>query len=131
MPFVRISHPAGKNPAYAAALSQGVHRALVEAIGISADDMFQVVTEHIVGSGIIGSSVFLGIVHSPEMVFIQITITEGRTVAQKRDLYRIIADNLHADPGIPPSDVIINLVETKRENWSFGNGEAQFAEPLC
>ena len=127
MPFDRISHPAGRNPAYATALNQGVHRALVEAFGISSDDLFQVVTEHIVGSGIIGPSVFLGIVHSPEMVFIQITITERRTIDEKKALYRIIADNLHADPGIPAADVITNLVETKRDNWSFGNGEAQFA----
>ena len=127
MPLVRIAHPTGKPQAYSMALSQGIHRAMVETFNVPADDYFQVVTEHVVGTGIVGPSVFLGIVHSPDMVFVQITCAEGRTVDQKKALYAAIADAPSRDPGLPKSDVIINLVETKRENWSFGNGEAPFA----
>ena len=127
MPLVRIAHPADKPSSYSAAISQGVHRAMVEALAVPDDDFFQVVTEHVVGQGIIGPSAFLGITHSPEMVVIQITCAEGRTTEQKKALYRAIARNLEAEAGVPKADVIINLVETKRENWSFGNGEAPFA----
>lgn len=127
MPLVRIAHPANKSQAYSAALSQGVHRAMVDTFNVPADDYFQIITEHVVGTGIVGPSVFLGIVHSPELVFVQITCAEGRSVDQKRALYTAIAKALSHDPGVPKSDVIINLVETKRENWSFGNGEAPFA----
>ncbi|MEQ1653664.1 MAG: tautomerase family protein [Hyphomicrobium sp.] len=127
MPLVRIAHPANKSQEYSMALSQGVHRAMVETFNVPADDYFQIVTEHVVGTGIVGPSVFLGIEHSPEMVFVQITCAEGRTVDQKKALYAAIAEVLSRDPGVPKSDVIINLVETKRENWSFGNGVAQFA----
>lgn len=127
MPLVRIAHPANKPQAYLVALSQGVHRAMVDTFNVPSDDYFQVITEHEVGTGLVGPSVFLGIVHSPEMVFVQITCAEGRTIDQKKALYAAIAEALSHTPGVPKSDVIINLVETKRENWSFGNGEAPFA----
>ena len=127
MPLVRIFHPTGKTAAYSAALSQGLHRALTETFNVPADDYFHIVTEHIVGHGIVGPSMFLGVVHSVEMVFVQITCAEERSTVQKKALYRAIVEELALDPGVPRADVIINLVETKRENWSFGNGDAPFA----
>jgi 4-oxalocrotonate tautomerase len=127
MPLVRISLPAGHPAAHATSLSQGVHRAMVETFNVPADDYFQVVTEHAVGVSLVGPSTFLGIEHTPNMVFVQITCAEGRSTDQKKALYARIADNLHSDAGMRREDVIINLVETKRENWSFGNGVAPFA----
>jgi 4-oxalocrotonate tautomerase len=127
MPLVRISLPAGHAAAHVTLLSQGVHRAMVETFNVPADDYFQVVTDHAVGVGLVGPSTFLGIEHTSNMVFVQITCAEGRSTDQKKALYAKIADNLHDDAGIRREDVIINLVETKRENWSFGNGVAPFA----
>jgi phenylpyruvate tautomerase PptA (4-oxalocrotonate tautomerase family) len=127
MPLVRISHVEGKFPEFAQALSRGVHRAMVDTFNVPADDYFQIVTDHAASRGVIGPASFLGIAHSSELVMIQITCAEGRTLAQKKALYGAIADNLAAAPGVRREDVIINLVETKRENWSFGNGEAPFA----
>ena len=127
MPLVRISHVEGKPPVFAAALSEGVHRAMVDTFNVPADDYFQVVTAHAATSGVIGPTSFLGISHTADLVMIQITCAEGRSLAQKKALYGAISDNLSAKPGIRREDVIINLVETKRENWSFGNGEAPFA----
>ena len=46
----------------------------------------------------------------------------------KRAFYRAIADGLHRRLQIRREDVLINLVEVPKENWSFGNGEAQYAE---
>ncbi len=57
----------------------------------------------------------------------QITCRSGRTVEQKQALYRGIAENLSADPGLRREDVFVNLIEVARENWSFGNGVAQYA----
>ncbi len=59
--------------------------------------------------------------------FLQITLNAGRTVEQKRALYARIVGLLAENPGVRPQDVLINLVEVPRENWSFGNGEAQYA----
>lgn len=127
MPLVRISHTAIKPASYITALSQGVHRAMVETFNVPADDFFQIVTEHTAGTGLVGPQAFLGIQHKPDMVFVQITCAEGRSTEQKKALYMRIVDTLHADAGVRREDVIINLIETKRENWSFGNGIAPFA----
>lgn len=127
MPLVRISHAAKKPASFSTALSLGVHRAMVETFNVPSDDFFQIVTEHLIGVGLVAPQTFLGIDHSPEVVFIQITCAEGRTTEQKKALYISIVDKLSADPGIPKEDVIINLVETNRENWSFGNGIAPYA----
>ncbi|KLN61583.1 4-oxalocrotonate tautomerase [Kiloniella spongiae] len=127
MPLVRIYHPSSNDPLYPSALSQGVHRALIDAFGIPADDYFQVVTSLQAGTELIGPEAFMGIAHSDDLVIIQITCAKGRTVEQKKVLYEAIVENVSNDPGVPRNDVIINLVETKRENWSFGNGQAPFA----
>jgi 4-oxalocrotonate tautomerase len=85
------------------------------------------VTGHAAASGVIGPTSFLGIEHTPDLIMVQITCAEGRTIQQKKALYGAIVENLAAAPGVRREDVIINLVETRRENWSFGNGEAPFA----
>ena len=60
-------------------------------------------------------------------MIIQVTWNDGRSVDQKKALYNAIADGLHAAVGLRREDVFINLIEVKKENWSFGNGEAQYA----
>jgi 4-oxalocrotonate tautomerase len=125
MPLVRIQLPPGKPAAFARAVSAGVHQALVEAFKVPEDDLFQIVTS---GDGeIVRSARYLGIEYGPDFTIVQITANEGRTVEQKKALYEAIADRLEADPGLRRQDVVISLVEVKRENWSFGNGEAQYA----
>ena len=70
---------------------------------------------------------YLNIHRTDDLVIIQITWNEGRTVEQKKKLYRTIADGLSELLKVRREDVLINLVEVKRENWSFGNGEATYA----
>lgn len=127
MPLVRISHVGHKSPDFGAKLSLAVHHALVETFNVPADDYFQIVTEHVPGAGLVGPAEFLGIAHTSELVFIQITCAEGRPTVLKKALYARIADNVSASGYVRREDVVINLVETKRENWSLGNGTASFA----
>jgi phenylpyruvate tautomerase PptA (4-oxalocrotonate tautomerase family) len=70
---------------------------------------------------------YLGIRRTEEVVFVQITMSSGRTLEQKKALFAAIARNLATDPGVRPEDVFVNLVEVAKENWSFGNGIAQYA----
>ena len=58
---------------------------------------------------------------------IQITFNAGRSLDQKKALYLAIAQGLHDALGVRLEDVFINLVEVPKENWSFGNGIAQYA----
>jgi 4-oxalocrotonate tautomerase len=90
------------------------------------DDRFQVISEHD-PSNFVFDADYLGVHRSHDLVVVQITWNEGRTVDQKRALYKAIADGLHAAIGLRREDVLINLVEVKKENWSFGNGIAQYA----
>jgi phenylpyruvate tautomerase PptA (4-oxalocrotonate tautomerase family) len=126
MPLVRISLVRGKPEVYRRKVGDAIHRALVETIGVPPLDRFQLVTEHEPGDLVYDSN-YLGIARSSDLVIIQITISAGRTLEQKRALYRHIAANLGAAVGLRPEDAWINLVEVAKENWSFGNGVASYA----
>jgi 4-oxalocrotonate tautomerase len=124
MPLVRISHTSGPDRPSPETLSRGVHDAMVETFDVPQDDLFQVVTEHAVGLNVTPS--FLGIRHGTAPVIVQITCSEGRSIEKKKALFARIADHLEA-AGVARADVIVNLIETKRENWTFGEGLAQYA----
>jgi len=126
MPFVRIDLRKGKPPAYLQEIGRIVYEALLS-VGVPAHDRFQVISEH-ESEAFLFDPTYLGIERSDDLVIIQITWNEGRTVEQKKALYRAIADGLSASPGVRREDVFINLVEVKKENWSFGNGIAQYAQ---
>lgn len=127
MPLVRISLRQGKSAAYRQAIGEAVHRAMVETINVPPLDRFQVITEH--GSeGLIYDPGYLGIARTDDVVVIQITLNAGRTPELKKALYARIVELLRQNPGIRPEDVLISLVEVTRENWSFGNGIAQYAQ---
>ena len=127
MPLVRIDHAAGRPPSYRAAISQGVHDALLATFDIPEDDRFQVIGEHAPGTAIVHPPSYLGIEYSDELTIIQITCNDTRTLAQKKALFAAIADNLGKRAGLRREDVLVSLVEVKKENWSFGNGVAQYA----
>lgn len=126
MPLVRIDVRQGKSAGYRRALGDGVYRAMAEAIGVPEGDRFQVVAQHD-EAGLIYDPRYLGIDRTDDIVFVQITLNAGRTLEQKKALYARIVDVLRESPGVRPQDVLINLVEVQRENWSWGNGEAQYA----
>ena len=53
-------------------------------------------------------------------------MSNTRPREQKQALYKRIVEKLTDRPGLRPEDVFINLVEVLPENWSFGNGVAQY-----
>jgi len=127
MPLVRISLRQGTSPEYRKVIGDGVHRAMVEALAIPPDDHFQVITEH-PPEGLIYDPQYLGIQRSDRVVFVQITLSAGRKPQQKRKLFKRMAEILQESAGLRPQDLLINLVEVVWENWSFGNGEAQYMD---
>jgi len=126
MPLVRIDVLPGRTPEQLRAIGDGVHRALIEAIGIPEADRFQVISQN-TRDGLSFDPGYLGIRRTEGVVFVQITMSSGRSLQQKQALFAAIARNLAADPGVRPEDVFANLVEVAKENWSFGNGIAQYA----
>lgn len=126
MPLTHISLRGGKPEAYRQAIFDGLHRAMHESFNVPEDNQFMTLSEHEAANFRYGAS-FLGIDRSDDLVFIQITANNTRTVAQKKELFRRIAQLLGESPGIRPEDVFVSLVEVAKENWSLGNGLAQYA----
>jgi len=127
MPLVRISFLKGKPEGFGRTVAEVVYQTMVDTINIPPKDNFQVITEHDEDT-LIYDPEYLDIPRTDGVVFVQITLNEGRTVALKKAFYRTLAQRLHQELGVRLEDVFINLVEVKKENWSFGNGIAQYAE---
>lgn len=125
MPLVRIDLRKGKPPSFRETISRIVHESLVS-IGVPKDDRFQVISEHDAENFVFDPN-YLDIRRTEDLVIIQIAWNEGRTVEQKKALLKAIADGLAAPLSLRREDVFLNLVEVKRENWSFGDGVAQYA----
>jgi 4-oxalocrotonate tautomerase len=126
MPLTRIDLRRGKSAAYKKAICDGVYRAMRETFAVPDEDRFMIVNEHDSGDFVFGDN-YLGIARSDDLVIIQITANNTRTIEQKKALYARIAALLSESPGLRPEDVFINIVEVAKENWSFGNGIAQYA----
>jgi 4-oxalocrotonate tautomerase len=123
MPLQRIDLSTAWSPEARARIADAVHRALVETIAVPADDRFQVITPHPSGELSFAPS-YLGIAHR-DPVLVQVTLSRGRTTEQKQALYRRMAD-LVQEAGVPRNELFVSLVEAGREDWSFGNGIAQY-----
>ena len=126
MPLVRISLLEGKPQSYLQKAGDAVHRAMVETISVPVQDRFQIITEYS-KSHFIYDPTYLNIRRSDDLIIIQITLNQGRTVELKKALFKKIAELLHQELNLRREDVLVNLVEVPKENWSFGNGEAQYA----
>ena len=128
MPLVRIDLSEGKSPEYRLQICQIVYQAMLDVLSVPKDDRFQIIVEH-PKAGLQFDRNYLGIHRSDDCVFVQITLNSGRTVEAKQRFYKAVADGLHEALKLRREDVFINLVEVSKENWSFGNGIAQYATP--
>jgi len=128
MPLVRIELGRGKSTEYRKAIADGVYEAMRETMQVPENDRFEVVTEHD-RTNFIYDRHYLGIERSLDFVVVQIALRRGRTTEMKQALYRRITERLSEAPGISPADVFITLVENGLDDWSFGNGIAQYVVP--
>jgi len=125
MPLLHISLRAGKPEGYRQAIFDSLYRAMRETLNVPEDDQFMTITEHAAQNFRYGNA--YGVVRSADVVYIQITVFNTRTLEQKKALFRRIAELLGESPGIRPEDVFVNVLEAAKENWSLGHGLAQFA----
>lgn len=127
MPLARIDLVQGKSAEYRRTVGDVVYEVMVCILDLPKDDRFQVIAEYPVGA-LIADENYLGIRRTQDCIFIQLTLNAGRAVEQKKAFYRAVANALHTRLGLRPEDVFINLIEVPKENWSFGNGLAQYAD---
>jgi 4-oxalocrotonate tautomerase len=126
MPLARIDLPQGKPAEYARTVADVVYEAMLTTLNAPKNDRFQIVTEH-ARTHLIVDPTYLDIERSANALIIQLTLNEGRTLEMKQAFFKAVADGLHERAGVRREDVFISLVEVKKENWSFGNGIAQYA----
>jgi phenylpyruvate tautomerase PptA (4-oxalocrotonate tautomerase family) len=126
MPLARIDLPAGKPADFHRVVGEVIYDAMTATLNVPASDRFQIFHEHAPGTLVIDPT-YLGVARSDQALILQVTLNEGRTVDMKRAFYKAVADGLHERLAVRREDVFINLVEVRKENWSFGNGEAQYA----
>jgi 4-oxalocrotonate tautomerase len=125
MPLVRIDLLRGKTAEYREQVGRIVYGAMRDTLGVPENDRFQVIAEHD-RPGLQFDRAYLGVQRSDDCIFIQITLNTGRTLEAKQRFYRAVADGLHGELKLRREDVLISLVEVRKEDWSFGNGEAQY-----
>ena len=125
MPFVRIDLAQGKPADYRKMVGEIVYQAMRDTFDVPEDDKFQIITEHAPGELNLAES-YLGNHYSGDVMLIQITMSFGRSVEKKQAFYKRIVDDLNAKLNVRRDDVVINLVEVAKENWSFGGGIAQY-----
>jgi phenylpyruvate tautomerase PptA (4-oxalocrotonate tautomerase family) len=127
MPLVSIHLMQGKSDEFRHRVGEIVYQTMIDTINVPPKDNFQIITEHN-ENNLIFDREYLDIQRTDGIVIIQITLNEGRTVELKKAFYKQLAERLHQELDIRTEDVFISLVEVKKENWSFGNGIAQYAE---
>jgi phenylpyruvate tautomerase PptA (4-oxalocrotonate tautomerase family) len=125
MPLIHINLRAGKPEAYRQAIFDGLYRAMRETLSVPLDDQFMTITEHEAANFRYGNG--YDVARTADVVYIQITVFNTRTLEQKKALFKRIAELLGKNPGIRREDVFVNVLESAKENWSVGHGIAQFA----
>nr|HEV8009701.1 tautomerase family protein [Bradyrhizobium sp.] len=125
MPRIHISLHAGKPEAYRQAIFDSLYQAMRETLNVPEDDQFMTISEHDAANFRYGNA--YGVARSIDVLYIQITVFNSRTVEQKKALFRRIAELLGENLGVRPEDVFVNIYDTPKENWSVGHGLAQFA----
>jgi 4-oxalocrotonate tautomerase len=128
MPVSRVAIRRGKSPAYKQAILDAIYEAMRETVHIKEGDRFQTLTEHDSSEFGYGKN-FLDIQRTDDLMQIQIFWSPGKSVEMKQAMYKAIVERLEAKPGVRPEDVFICIFESPAENWSFGNGGAQFYHP--
>jgi 4-oxalocrotonate tautomerase len=126
MPLVKLYLRKGKSPEYLRSVSDAVHEALVSQANVPRDDRFHVIQELDVDA-LIAHPSYGGVNRSTDLIIIEITLSAGRTVEIKKNLYADIARRLGEAADVRPDDVMVSLVEVSKENWSFGGGRATYA----
>jgi 4-oxalocrotonate tautomerase len=127
MPLVRIDVGKDAPAERIRVVSEAVYGAMTAVANVPVNDKFQVVTRHSADEIVYPDEGYLGITYSPDLIIIQVTWVGGRSTEVKKQFYRRIADEIHEKAGVRKEDVWINLVDDGREDWSFGNGEMQYA----
>jgi 4-oxalocrotonate tautomerase len=126
MPLARIDIREDASVELVRIVSEAVYQAMVDVANVPVHDKFQVINRHAADEIIYPQEGYLGLNYTRDLIIIQVTWLSGRSTEVKKRFFHQIADEIHAKGGVRKEDVWINLIDTSREDWSFGNGEMQY-----
>jgi len=126
MPLARIDINKNASAELVRIVSDAVYRAMVDIANVPVHDKFQVINRHAADEIIYPEEGYLGVRYTRDLIIIQVTWVSGRSTEVKKRFFQQIANTIHEKGGVRKEDVWINLVDTSREDWSFGNGEMQY-----
>ncbi len=124
MPLLYIDLIEGRTPSEVGTLLDTVHDAVVDAFGVPPRDRYQVVHTH-PAHEIVAWDTGLGLDRSSRLVVVHV-VSRRRTREMKEKFYELLASNLADLCGLDRADLIVSITENGDEDWSFGNGRAQF-----
>lgn len=124
MPLLKFHVHEGRTPQEIELLLDTAHDAMVAAFCVPERDRYQLVSEH-KASHFRALDTGLGIPRTEKFVLLEV-VSRPRSKDQKVDFYQGLCDRLERACGIAPSDVMVSFVTNSDEDWSFGNGQAQF-----
>jgi phenylpyruvate tautomerase PptA (4-oxalocrotonate tautomerase family) len=127
MPLVRINIAKSATAETVRIVSDVIYDAMTTVANVPANDKFQIVTRHTDDELIYPAEGYLGVTYTPNIVFIQVTWNSGRSIDVKKAFYKAVAEGIATKAGLRIQDVWISLIDVAREDWSFGNGEMQYA----
>ena len=127
MPLVRINLSKSASAETVRTVSEVVYDAMINVANVPANDKFQIINRHADDELVYPADGYLGVTYTPGLVFIQVTWNAGRTIEVKKAFYKAVAEGISTKAGIRIQDVFISLIDVAREDWSFGNGEMQYA----
>ncbi|RKP53475.1 tautomerase family protein [Pararobbsia silviterrae] len=130
MPLVRIDLSDTIAPQTVQTISDVIYDAMREVANVPENDRYHIITRHRRDELVYPAAGYMGVTYTPDIIFIQVTWSRGRTVDVKKAFYRLVAENIHQKTGLRKEDIWINLVSVEREDWSFGNGIMQYADSL-
>lgn len=129
MPLVHLHVIEGRRtPEQLREVADTVQDVMLEHFAAPPRDRYQLITEHKPGQ-IIAEDTGLGLERTDDLLVVQV-VQQGRELEQKQALYHHLAEQLEERTGLAPSDLIVSVVANSPEDWSFGNGVAQFVEGL-
>jgi 4-oxalocrotonate tautomerase len=127
MPLARIDISRDAPPERIKIISEAIYGAMVEIANVPLHDKFQVVTRHAADEIIYPKDGYLGLSYTGNLILIQITWVAGRSTEVKKKSYKRVVDEIHERAQVRKEDVWISLIDSRREDWSFGNGVMQYA----
>ncbi|CAK8054820.1 tautomerase family protein [Eupransor demetentiae] len=124
MPLMKIDLREGHDENYINTLLDVAYAAQQKNFHTPDGDRYQVVNEHKDYQMKVGDA-GLGFKRTKDTIVFSI-ISRPRERADKEAFYAQLASELQAKLGLNPDDLVVSIVNNDSEDWSFGQGKAQF-----